>query len=127
MKNWTIISIYEYDAFLLLLSYGLGILATAIVLCIGLWALYYNGVAHSNSFTEIIATTRNVELDELCNGNSLGAIAEDKKMKRLRLRFGALIADADNVLVGGKVVQANHVAFGKAEGVVRLRRGGIYC
>lgn len=82
---------------------------------LGLFALQHNGVAHSSSFSALMATTRNPTLDIVSEGHSLGA-QPIKDMGRVKLRFGEVDA--------GQATP--HVAWGLDEEVRRLRVGDRY-
>ena len=101
--------------------------------CVGVFALYYNGVVHSTAFSAIIATTRNRELDEVSRGHSLGAIPLG--YTGMKMRFGVLHGEGEkrvnpwdetsNTNQGDGLADP-HIGFGSAERVQRLRKGGIY-
>ncbi|PVH75676.1 hypothetical protein DL98DRAFT_466157 [Cadophora sp. DSE1049] len=82
----------------------------------------------TTTFSAIVATTRNRDLDAVCLGEGwgLGRLERgDGKGRRgkendLRLRFGALV-DGE-----GRAVGESKVGFGIAERVVTLRKGGRY-
>ena len=132
-------NIYSYEPRNLWISYGIAILLTLLCVIVGLFALHYNGVAHSNAFSAIIATTRNQELDEVSRGHSLGAYPlGDLTMK---MRFGVLDVegrrerkctdgdssdDAEIFEIEKVKDRERRVGFGRAERVGKLRRGGAY-
>ena len=58
-------NVYKYDKRNLLVSYGAVILVTVIAIIIGIVSLIENGVYHDTSFSAIMATTRNPDLDAL--------------------------------------------------------------
>jgi hypothetical protein len=111
-------NLYNYSPLSLILSYGLALLFTIISVAAGLHAFHHNGVIHISSFSSIVATTRNPELDELSKGNSLGSLRHDERLRGTRLRFGALERGA------GSGVE--HVCFGREAKVVELKKGGMY-
>ncbi|KAH8685694.1 hypothetical protein BGZ60DRAFT_522978 [Tricladium varicosporioides] len=125
-------NIYLYDAKNLVISYSIAALFTLFVLTIGFLSLKFNGVAHSTSFSAIIATTRNAELDAVSKGHSLGALPAG--LQGVRLRFGELVGNGgmkEGMAVGEGVSASGregsgHIGFGKVENVVPLRRGGRY-
>jgi hypothetical protein len=86
----TIETVYGYRPYNLSLSYGIAIALSFISVLLGLYALWLNGVSHDNSFSSIMASTRNTYLDELTLGHSLGATPMSKEILRTRLRFGEL-------------------------------------
>ena len=77
------INIYEYDAEKLVISYGAGELATIIVVIIGFVAFIINGASRDSSFSAIMTTTRNPELDNITIGHSLGPPSEDLDKTKL--------------------------------------------
>lgn len=119
--NVTIFStdiLFSYNAQILLLSYSLAIFVAFIILLFGLRALWINRVSHSSSFSAILSTTRNAELDALVQGNiALGAQPLEKSLAKQKLQFGVL--QTQNGGMGGGSEQ--HTAFGLEGSVVRLR------
>ncbi|TVY32893.1 hypothetical protein LSUB1_G007637 [Lachnellula subtilissima] len=109
-------NLYHYNSLYLLLSYGLAFLFTALSIGLGLYTFHTNGVIHASTFSSIITTTRNGELDEISKGSSLGNLTLDKELKMLRLRFGAIDTD-------GKFERAG---FGVGDKVGALKKGGRY-
>ena len=92
-----------------------------------MFSFHRNGVIHSTTFSAIVATTRNRDLDGVCLGEGwgLGRRGEsDREGKgRLRLRFGALVEREE---MTGRRFGESTVGFGVAERVVTLRKGGRY-
>ncbi|KAG4433198.1 hypothetical protein IFR05_011306, partial [Cadophora sp. M221] len=84
-------NVYRYDALYLILSYGIALLFTTLGISLGMFSFHRNGVIHSTSFSAIVATTRNRDLDGLSQGHSLGTVPVDKRLRRTRLRFGILV------------------------------------
>jgi hypothetical protein len=109
-------NIYQYNPFLLVLSYGIPLVFTFFSLLLGIYTFRFNGVSHSTAFSAIIATTRNRALDGLSEGHSLGAFPLDKEMAEVRLKFGG-------IEVGEKGERAG---FGLAGEVSELRKRGKY-
>ncbi|KAF8865658.1 hypothetical protein BDZ45DRAFT_736227 [Acephala macrosclerotiorum] len=107
-------NIYQYNSLNLILSYGIAIAVALLSIAIGTYATIQNGVSHSTSFSATIATTRNVQLDRLVEGSSLGALPLDRDVRKTKVMFGELI-DGDG-----------HIAFGFEDGVQGLRKGGSY-
>jgi hypothetical protein len=83
---------------------------------LGLYAFHANGVAHSNTFSAIIATTRNPSLDILSEGNWFGTFPLGKEVAKARLRLGAV----------GMGKRGHRVAFGMADQVTEMRKGDGY-
>lgn len=109
-------NIYIYRPFLLVLSYGIALILTIPSVGLGIYAFHSNGVAHSNAFSAIIATTRNPGLDVLSDENSFGAFPLDKEASKVRLRYGGVDS--------GK--QWKRAAFGMADEVTDLKKGNFY-
>jgi hypothetical protein len=83
-------NIYTYDTKKLLISYGVMDFSAIIHTIIGLHSLYTNGVQHSTSFSSILFTTRNPELNTIAAGQSLGTKPLPKEIRNRRLMFGTL-------------------------------------
>ncbi|KAH6699072.1 hypothetical protein BKA61DRAFT_583110 [Leptodontidium sp. MPI-SDFR-AT-0119] len=109
-------NIYIYKPFLLVISYGLALLFTIPGLVIGIWVFYTNGVSHSTSFSAILLTTRNMGLDEISEGHSLGVFPLDPDLGKTKLKFGG-------VQIEGKW---NWAAFGRENEVLDLKVGNKY-
>jgi hypothetical protein len=56
--------VYSYNSRSPLLSYAAAGLATIIIMLAGLHALWSNGVGHTNTFSGLIRTVRNKDLDD---------------------------------------------------------------
>jgi hypothetical protein len=96
------------------LSYCIAFLLTTPSVCLGLYALNINGVAHSTYFSAIIAMTRNPGLDVLPNrGNTFSL---DSETSNPSLRFGE-----DNVGMKGE-----RAALGMADEVTELKKDKFY-
>ena len=107
--------LFSYNARILLLSYFLAVFVTFVILLIGLRALWINRVSHSSSFSSILCTTRNAELDTLVQGSNLGAQPLEKALAKQKLQFGVLRTQS------GSPVGVGHTAFGPEDSIVRLR------
>ncbi|TVY80657.1 hypothetical protein LSUE1_G004906 [Lachnellula suecica] len=121
-------NIYKYDSRNLIISYSIAALFTIAGMCIGFFALQYNGVAHSAAFSAIVATTRNHDLNAVSRGHSLGALPLEHET--LRVRFGELVkggggGHAEDEWDDGRG-DVRHIGFGAAENVLSLRKGGKY-
>ncbi|CEN62687.1 hypothetical protein ASPCAL09319 [Aspergillus calidoustus] len=106
---------YSYNVGNLLAAYMSALGATVACVIIGLVALYKNGVPQSTSFSSVLMTTRNPELDRLAVGHCLGS--EDSwshDAGKVQLRFGEL----DD---GGR--DYRHAAFGTKGSVTALSKG----
>jgi hypothetical protein len=119
-------NVYRYDKRNLFISYGAVIVVTLFVLLVGLLSLISNGVYHDGSFSTIMATTRNPDLDALSQGACLGG---RKDIAENNLMFGVLTQNESSEIKGtvsydsGYRAAARHVAFGLEGYVVRLRKG----
>lgn len=114
-------SVYSYNRRTLITTYGIAFLILAITTFLGLSALAANGVPSSNSFSQLLVTTRNPRLDSLAKGNCLGSqAAADKALQNVWLRFGEVDTPHGSDIP--------HAAFGIAgeEDIRRLRKGRIY-
>jgi hypothetical protein len=69
------ISVYEYHRPSLLLTYVIAILVMSAAAVMGLTSLMSNGVESSNTFSQIMVTTRNPRLDSVAYGACLGSAA----------------------------------------------------
>jgi len=105
-------NMYRYDARNLLISYIIAILFSFLVVGVGFYSIYHNGVVHGTSFSAYVTTTRNSEFDEMAKGHSLGALPLDKKVGGIKIRFGELYEGHAN---GGP--GEIHLGFGFAENV----------
>ncbi|KAF7897152.1 hypothetical protein EAF00_005380 [Botryotinia globosa] len=116
---------YVYHQLYLVLSYSIGFFLASLCGAIGLYSLHVNGVSHSNSFSAIMLTTRNPDLDVLAIGESLGSDPLSKSVKTPKLRFGPLLSQRGFE----KRISNNsprHVAFGLEGSVDALKKGGKY-
>ncbi|TEY86578.1 hypothetical protein BOTCAL_0006g00580 [Botryotinia calthae] len=125
---------YVYHPFWLLVSYGLALLFSTIAVAVGIRAIHSNGVVHSNSFSAIVATTRNTELDEFLGRSCLGADPLREDSGQRRLKFGPVL---DQVITGNpnsaeeesesqwQMERHSHVAFGSEQNVGQLKKGEL--
>lgn len=112
---------HHYNARTLLLSYAAALFATVIILIMGLHAMWCNGIGHSSSFSGLLSTTRNKDLDELAHGQCLGAMPLDKELAKQELMFGSLLEENHGEMSG-----VRHAAFGLEGTVTRLRKDEKY-
>ncbi|KAE8857471.1 hypothetical protein PTNB29_08538 [Pyrenophora teres f. teres] len=114
--------IYNYNARSLLLPYSAAIFATIVILIAGLYALWSNGVGHTSSFSGLVRTTRNKDLDDWMLGHCLGSEPVDKDIGAKKLQYGLLSNDTHSE--GGDVAASvPHAAFGFPDTVTRLKKG----
>ena len=108
------VNVYTYDWRNLVISYAVAVVFALGAVLLGGVAFKQNGVSHVSSFSAIVATTRNVELDALTEGQCLGGLPISKDFGRTKLRLG---------IIGQSKEQVNHVAFGLESNVHDLRTG----
>ncbi|KAK8209880.1 hypothetical protein IWZ01DRAFT_332530 [Phyllosticta capitalensis] len=116
--NVTVVSnanYYEYNRTNLLLAYAVAIVVALASTGVGVAAYFVNGYSASTSFSSIIATTRNPDLDQMARGACLGSQPLPKGLGGAKLRYGILKTDDDTL----------HAAFGLEESTTRLRREDI--
>ncbi|KAF7960234.1 hypothetical protein EAE96_001832 [Botrytis aclada] len=125
---------YVYHPFWLLISYGLAFLFSIIAVAVGIHAIHSNGVVHSNSFSAIVATTRNPELDEFWGRSCLGADPLREDPGQYRLKFGPVLdqgmtgnaSSADeNSESRWQMEKHSRVAFGIEQNVGQLKKGDL--
>ncbi|KAF6231052.1 hypothetical protein HO173_010752 [Letharia columbiana] len=115
--------LYEYNPEFLLLTYGLGLLATLCCLAAGLYALQHNGVAMDSTFSEIAAATRNTALGQVLadEGHTVAARKSARYLEQ-RVRYGELVkeyGDGEDTL--GPSKGERRAAFGLLGQVTRLK------
>src|SRR5688572_27202005 len=103
----TIQLLYSYTPSSLLVSYFVGVAFSLFIVITGLYALYANGVNHSNSFSGILCTTRNSELDVIAKGNCTGSKPLNEALALQRIQYG-LLKQSDGSVDG-------HASFGTPE------------
>ncbi|KAJ5383175.1 hypothetical protein N7517_001086 [Penicillium concentricum] len=107
---------YAYDSKNLLAAYMTALGVTVVCVIVGFIALNQNGVAQSTSFSGMLLTTRNPELDHLAKGHCLGSDQLPDEIGDIQLRFG-------------EVESSEHyksAAFGTKESVTPLSKGKDY-
>lgn len=108
---------YTYNWRNLVMAYSIAVGAALLCVCVGMQSLLANGYAAGASFSSILLTTRNPDLDHLAQGHCLGARPMPKEVGQTVLRFGVLNSQPYDQNVGG------HVAFGLQDDVRTLRKG----
>lgn len=106
--------LYSYTPSSLLVSYFVGVAFSLLIVIAGLYALYTNGVNHSNSFSGILCTTRNSELDVIAKGNYTGSKPLNEALASQKLQYG-LLKQSDGSVDG-------HASFGTPDSVVALKK-----
>jgi hypothetical protein len=109
---------YSYNWRNLVLAYAIAICVTAACLAVGLHSLVENGYSAGTSFSSILLTTRNTDLDELARGYCLGESPLADEVGKRRLRYGLLDSQGHNT-----DLKVSHAGFGFADGVRELQRG----
>ncbi|CAG8909080.1 unnamed protein product [Penicillium egyptiacum] len=107
---------YTYDSRNLLAVYMAALGVTVACVAIGFLALRENGVSQNVSFSSMLLTTRNPELDHLANGNCLGSFELEKEIGETKLRFGEIEGSE----------QYKRAAFGTKGSVTALSKGKAY-
>lgn len=110
-------TVYSYNWRNLLLAYAIAAAAAAACAAVGLQALVENGYSASTTFSSILLTTRNADLDDLARGHCLGEFPLAKDVGDTRLRYGILRSQDDDV-----DVSESHACFGFAGDVRELKK-----
>jgi hypothetical protein len=108
---------YKYNPRNLLITYGVATAITIAFVLIGFHAYTVNGIASDSSFSSILMTTRNEDLDTLIRGHGLGAQPLPDVIADVKLRFG---------VIGGRGPGGGHVAVWLANTVSALKKGEQY-
>lgn len=109
--------VFQYSRGTLIWTYSAAAAATLVCLIIGMAALRRNGIASDVSFSRVLVTTRNPELDRISHSACLGGDPFPEKLYQTRLRFGELWRAPDGT--------GAHSGFG-TEAVAPLRKGDLY-
>lgn len=126
VSNWPEI-VYQYKPEFLILTYGLGLLATLCCLATGLHALKHNRVAMACTFSEMVAATQNPALGQaLADEGHMMAARKSARYLEQRVMYGALVTEVgsgeiEDTLEPGK--DLGRAAFGFEGQVVRLKEG----
>jgi hypothetical protein len=81
---------YSYSFPVLWTPYSIALLLAAMIIALGCVKLWNNGVDADLSFSQVLATTRNQSLDQLCAGSNLGGENISKELLRTKIKFGHL-------------------------------------
>ena len=119
MKVGEMVNLYDYKSRNLLISYVTAVVFALIGTTIGLYSFFVNGHSYCtpNSFSAVLRTTCNHDLDELVGAKSLGAQPLDKSLASMRLRFGTI----DGVRPD-RSTSDSHSAFGLSGAVAPIIR-----
>ncbi|OJD36450.1 formylmethionine deformylase-like protein [Diplodia corticola] len=107
---------YAYNRRNLLCAYLAAVVAALACVAVGAHAYGVNGYSASQSFSSVLFTTRNPDLDALARGQCLGEQPTPGEVKGTMLRYGVLRSG------GGGVP---HVAFGLRDTVGPLKKGEL--
>ena len=110
----TFVNVYTYDWRNLVTSYAIAAAFSLGAVFLGVLAFRQNGVSYVSSFSAIVATTRNPDLDSLTEGQCLGAVPLSEDIGGAKLRFG---------MIGPTIEKVRRVAFGLENGVETLQKG----
>ncbi|KAF3930517.1 hypothetical protein ABW19_dt0201463 [Dactylella cylindrospora] len=117
-------NVWKYQPRNLIIAYCAGAALSLVSAILGGFALYKNGLVSEISFSQVLVTTRNPELDDLSKGNCLGkSDLYPRGLYNVNLRLGELKKQDDKI---GQSTGAAHVAFGAPDNVVGIRRRGHY-
>lgn len=112
----TMQNVFVYNGWTLWGPYLAGLAATLMCVGVGALAVFKNGIASSNTFSNIMFTTRNADLDTIAVGQCLGDTRLPSEIGSRKLQFGAVDSGEGY----------EHAAFG-VEGTVKpLRKGDVY-
>lgn len=116
------VNVYNYRSRNLLISYITAVIFALIGTAIGLFSLIVNGRSYCtpNSFSSILCTTRNHDLDELVDTKYLGAQPLDKSLASARLRFGMV-----DGIWSERGTSNGHTAFGPSDAVTPIIRESV--
>jgi hypothetical protein len=90
-----------------------------LILIAGFYALWFNGISHTSSFSGILCTTRNKDLDRWAQGHCLGSIEHD--IGKQKLQYGLL--SPDNNSTEKLDSDVGHAAFGIPGTITKLKKG----
>ena len=111
--------VFHYNVKSLLISYAAAVLVTVLIVLVGLRDIHSDGVSHTNTFSALVRTTRNKDLDDWARGHCLGADPVDKEIAKRKPQYG-ILAD-DTARRQEKTDAVRHAAFGLQGIVTRLK------
>ncbi|KAL4788785.1 hypothetical protein BDV19DRAFT_398187 [Aspergillus venezuelensis] len=117
VTDLTLRNFYSYNSRNLLIAYATSLGVSVACIIVGCLALWHNGISQSASFSNILMTTRNTELDHLAVGHCLGSDHLEKEAGGIRLQFGE---------IEGVGLRRKHAAFGIKGSVTALTKGEDY-
>ncbi|CAG8416426.1 unnamed protein product [Penicillium salamii] len=107
---------YSYDWKNLITAYATALVVTFVCITTGFLALCSNGVPGKTSFSNLLRTTRNPDLDVLTTGYCLGSDHLPDELEKVRLRFGEIETPQP----------FKHAAFGYEDSVIDLVKDEKY-
>ncbi|KAL4768995.1 hypothetical protein BDW60DRAFT_210403 [Aspergillus nidulans var. acristatus] len=117
VTDLTLRNYYFYGGTTLLAAYMSAVAVAIASVVVGFIALRRNGVSQGTSFSSVLMTTRNPELDRLVIGHCLGSEPLKEEIGKVRLQFGE---------IEGADLQRRHAAFGTKDSVTALSKGEDY-
>ena len=115
--------VYQYKSQYLLLTYGLGLLATLCCFAAGVCALRDNGVAMDTTFSEIVAATQNPALGQtLADEGYSTAARESAAYLEQRIMYGELVEEDGNEDRSGSSKGERRAAFGLKGQVAKMEK-----
>ncbi len=112
------VNVYVYDSQKLILTYSIAVTVTAAFVVLGVQAFHSNGTSYSSSFSSILVSTRNPDLDNLVRGHTQDSQSLEKAIMKVKLQYGGLQNNDLNREREAKLV------FGLDGTVGGVRRGG---
>ncbi|RDW86627.1 uncharacterized protein DSM5745_03269 [Aspergillus mulundensis] len=107
---------FSYNQRNLLAAYIVSVGVTVGCVVVGFLAMHRNGISQNTSFSTVLLTTRNPELDGLAVGNCLGSDKMGVDVGKVRLRFGEIEGAGEY----------RHAAFGTKASVTPISKGREY-
>lgn len=104
---------YSYNWHNLIIAYLTAAVVALVCVAVGAHAYVVNGYSASSSFSSIMFTTRNADLDRLAGGQCLGAQPIPRELGDVKLQYGLLQSEKEPA----------HAAFGLRGAVTKLRKG----
>jgi hypothetical protein len=117
VTDLTLRNYYFYGGTTLLAAYMSAVAVAIASVVVGFIALRRNGVSQGTSFSSVLMTTRNPELDRLVTGHCLGSEPLKDEIGKVRLQFGE---------IEGADLRRRHAAFGTKDSVTALSKGEDY-
>lgn len=113
-------TLYSYSRRTLWVIYGISLGVSAICVVFGCFMLLVNGVDADLSFSQVLVTTRNTNLDRLSYGSCLGGTTISDELRKTKLKFGELDRGFDEDSGYG------HACFGLENEITQITKGKVY-